>query len=81
MIYDNCIFTHNRDQKDDKKDGVGNACDVDEEVGLRIFPKQQLATRFAFFSEYSGKLTDFVRYFGDNETAFGEQTNHTYKEP
>lgn len=81
VVYDNCIFTHNRDQKDDQKDGIGNACEVDEEVWLRIFLKQLLDTRFAFFSEYSGKLTDFVRYFGDNETAFGDKTNHTYKEP
>lgn len=81
LVYDNCIFTFNRDQKDDNKSGVWNACDVKEEVGLRIYPKQLWGNTFVFFSEHSWKLTDFVWYFWDNQTAFGEKTTHIYKEP
>lgn len=79
-VYDNCIFIQNRDQADDDKNGIGNVCDVDEKVWLRIRPRQLTSNSFAFFSAYSWTLKDFVWYFGDNETAFGERSTHPYKE-
>lgn len=52
-ILDNCLLQVNTDQKDDDRNGVGNACDIDEKVGLKIQTKTLTKERFVFVAVWS----------------------------
>lgn len=77
---DNCLFIVNKDQRDDDKNNVWNACDVDERVWISVTPRPITQDRFAFISQYSWSLKNFVWFFGDRTTWSGESTLHTYRE-
>ncbi len=77
---DNCLLVVNKDQRDDDKNRVGNACDNDERVGIAINPKLLAQSRYAFVAEYSWSLKNFTWYFGDRTTWSGEITNHIYRD-
>jgi PKD domain/Thrombospondin type 3 repeat len=81
-ILDNCILTANTDQKDSDSNKVGDACDVDEKVGLKIQTKSLTKERFVFVAVYSGSLTGFTWTFGDATTGGpNEVISHTYNKP
>ena len=77
---DNCLFIVNKDQLDDDKNNVWNACDITERVGISITPRLILQNRYAFIAQYSGSLKDFVWFFGDRTTWSWETTLHTYRD-
>lgn len=50
-------------------------------TNLAAIPSQITPTNFSFDATYLGKLTNFIRSFGDGRTWVGETTTHTYAAP
>ncbi|MBP6085683.1 PKD domain-containing protein [Patescibacteria group bacterium] len=44
-------------------------------------PAQITSTKFSFNTDYLGKLTNFIRSFGDGNAGAGETATHTYNTP
>jgi PKD domain/Thrombospondin type 3 repeat len=78
---DNCLTTPNTNQSDVDANNVGDACDVDEKVGIKIDTKPVTRDRFVFVAVYSGSLTGFTWHYGDSTTGPGIVTPHTYAKP
>jgi PKD domain/Thrombospondin type 3 repeat len=76
-VLDNCLTRPNTKQSD--RDS--NACDVDENVGIKIETKQITKDRFIFVAVHSWSLTGFTWFYGDGTTAPGIITPHTYNKP
>jgi hypothetical protein len=78
---DNCLFIVNTDQRDDDTNNVGNACDNNDPIGLRIEIKQLIQSRYVLVAQYSWVFKQFVWYYGDKTTGSWEITTHTYVRP
>ena len=76
---DNCLYIVNQNQIDDDKNNVWNACDIDERVWISVVPRAITQNHFAFITQSSWSLKNYVRYFGDKNTWSGESVVHTYR--
>ena len=76
---DNCLFIVNQSQLDEDGNNVWNMCDINDRIWISITPRAITQNRFAFVSQYSWSLKNFVRFFGDRNTGSGESALHTYR--